>query len=148
MATRRRAREVVLQLLYKDNLNPGGPPDPELFLRRRLLERKSLVSFARDLFEGVMRHQEAIDKAIASCATNWGVDRMAAIDRNILRLGAFEVLFGETPPPVAINEAVELAKRYGDSASGAFVNGVLDQISRTHGEAAAEHATSVEEQSG
>lgn len=147
MATRRRAREVVLQLLYKDNLNPGGPPDPELFLRRRLLERKNLVSFGRELFEGVMRHQQAIDRAIASCATNWGVDRMAAIDRNILRLGTYELLFGEIPPPVAINEAVELAKRYGDSASGAFVNGVLDQISRTQGEPS-EHAASVEKQSG
>jgi N utilization substance protein B len=80
---------------------------------------------------GVSNKTEKIDKVISECATNWQLNRMAVIDRNILRAAAYELLFADgIPPKVAINEAIDMAKRYGDSESGKFVNGVLDKINK------------------
>ena len=85
--------------------------------------------FARELVEGVLQHLPQIDECIRSVAENWDLARMAVVDRNILRLGAFELLHRrDIPPKVAINEAVDLAKRYGSADSGTFVNGILDRI--------------------
>ncbi len=129
MTTRRRAREIVLQLLYEDDLNPEQNVQvAEEFLRRRLRGNKPLIEFARSLWRNVIKNRWEIDKALTARATNWSLRRMAAIDRNILRLGAYEILMGDTPGPVAINEAVELAKRYGNKQSGQFVNGILDRV--------------------
>lgn len=129
MATRRRAREIVLQLLYEDDLNPEQDHEvAQKFLSTRLHANTPLVSFAKALWRNVIKNREAIDKALSAKATNWSLRRMAAIDRNILRLGAYEILMTDTPGVVVINEAVELAKRYGDRQSGQFVNGILDRI--------------------
>jgi transcription antitermination factor NusB len=88
-----------------------------------------IKQFANQLFEGTLTHLPEIDPLIASHADNWNLNRMAVIDRNILRLGAFELLHQEdVPPKVCINEAIELAKRFGDSESGKFINGILDAI--------------------
>ncbi|MFT5170203.1 MAG: transcription antitermination factor NusB, partial [Candidatus Omnitrophota bacterium] len=77
----------------------------------------------------VEKNKKEIDDIIRKYAANWQLERMAVIDRNILRLGTFEIMFAdEIPPKVTINEAVELAKKYGDSESGKFVNGILDKI--------------------
>jgi len=126
---RTRAREVALQVLYQVEQNPGFPQaEVDLFLRRRLQEPK-LVEFARGLVGGVKANAEAIDGLITEVAENWRLDRMAAIDRNILRLGAFEMLFDAgVPAKVAINEALELAKRYSTAQSSRFVNGILDRL--------------------
>jgi N utilization substance protein B len=78
--------------------------------------------------DGVRRHRAGIDRRIERTAANWDLHRMAATDRNILRLGAYEILFSDTPDRVAINEAVELAKRYGTAQSAQFVNGILDRL--------------------
>ena len=129
MSRRSRAREVVLQLLYQDDLNPA--PDIEAieeFLTGRLGGDEELIDFARSLRQGVRRNREELDQLLGERARNWSLDRMAATDRNILRLGAFEILYAETPDRVAINEAVELAKRYGAKHSSQFVNGVLDRL--------------------
>jgi N utilization substance protein B len=132
MATRRRAREVVLQCLYARELNPGGWEDrAPPFLKGRLI-RRPLIDFAGQLLAGVQQHLVSIDQALERCATNWSLRRMAVIDRNILRLGAFELLHTETPARVVINEAIEIAKRYGDRHSAAFVNGVLDRLHKQH----------------
>ena len=89
---------------------------------------RPLIRFATDLWMNVRKNRWNLDKALSAKATNWSLRRMAAIDRNILRLGAYEILMTETPGRVVINEAIELAKRYGDRQSSQFVNGILDRI--------------------
>lgn len=131
MTTRRRAREIVLQLLYEDDLNPEQDRAvASEFLVKRLHSNRPLVTFARGLLENVLKHRWELDKSLSGLANNWSLRRMAAIDRNILRLAAYEILMTETPGRVVINEAVELAKRYGASQSGPFVNGILDRLLR------------------
>jgi transcription antitermination protein NusB len=130
MTRRTRGREVALQVLYQLEQNPGqGPAEVEVFIHRRLREPK-LCAFASTLIEGVREHQPRIDALISEVAENWRLDRMAAIDRNILRLGAYELLYctGTVPTKVAINEALELAKRYSTAQSSRFVNGILDRL--------------------
>lgn len=129
MATRRRAREIVLQLLYEADLNPGREPESSLdFIIRRMRGRKALAQFAQQLLQGTLLHRDQIDRQLARYATNWTLSRMAVTDRNILRMGAYEITVAETPGRVAINEAVDLARRYGDKNSPRFVNGVLDKL--------------------
>jgi N utilization substance protein B len=129
MSRRSRAREIVLQVLYEDDLNPDRNPEAgDAFLSNRLLQDTELVDFARSLVAGVRKHRAEIDKLLVERADNWTMERMAVTDRNILRLGAYEMLYGGTPERVAINEAVELAKRYGAKQSPHFVNGVLDRF--------------------
>ena len=89
-------------------------------------------SFCQSLYDGVVNHAEEIDQRLTQAAENWRLPRMAGVDRNVLRLGAFELLFStETPPGVTLNEAIELARRFGSADSPGFVNGVLDQIRRS-----------------
>jgi N utilization substance protein B len=128
MARRSRAREVALQVLFQDDLNPRVNPALGDELIHRRLRTEPLVEFARDLVAGVRRNRAELDAAIERTAANWSLTRMAATDRNVLRLGAFEILFTQTPPRVAVNEAVELAKRYGSAQSAQFVNGILDRL--------------------
>ena len=129
MSRRSRAREIVLQVLYQDDLNTDQPEDIRLrFINARLNQDRSLVEFAEDLLAGVRRHRDKVDQQLEEIARNWKLSRMAATDRNVLRLGAYEILFTETPTRVAVNEAIELAKRYGTNNSSQFVNGVLDRL--------------------
>jgi N utilization substance protein B len=92
------------------------------------LKAEDLIEFARQLLAGVRRHRPQLDQFIEQTAVNWSLHRMAATDRNVLRLGAYEIIHGGTPPRVAIDEAVELAKRFGSANSAQFVNGILDQL--------------------
>lgn len=129
MATRRRAREVVLQLLYEADINPGRERESSYaFIRSRMQGRKALTDFADQLLAGTLLHRDVIDRRLSQWATNWSISRMAIPDRNVLRLGAYEILFTDTPGRVAINEALVLARRYGDVNSPRFVNGVLDKL--------------------
>jgi N utilization substance protein B len=130
MTRRSRGREVALQVLYQVEQNPVIPADEiRRFIERRLLEDRKLCEFTEGLVKGVKEHQARIDAMISQVAENWRLDRMAAIDRNILRLGAYEMLFlPEVPAKVAINEALELAKRYSTAQSSRFVNGILDRV--------------------
>jgi transcription antitermination protein NusB len=129
MTRRTRGREIALQVLYQLEQNPGqGPDEVTRFIERRLREPK-LCAFAGALVGGVLEHQPRIDSLISEVAENWRLDRMAAIDRNILRLGAYELLYcDDVPTKVAINEALELAKRYSTAQSSRFVNGILDRL--------------------
>jgi N utilization substance protein B len=133
MTRRSRGREVALQVLYQLEQNTGMPPeDVRRFLARRLLGDKPLCEFTEGLIAGITEHQPRLDELISQVAENWRMDRMAAIDRNILRLGAYEMLLRpEVPPKVAINEALELAKRYSTAQSSRFVNGILDRLLQT-----------------
>lgn len=128
MARRSRAREVALQVLYQDDLNPRhNPADDERFVRDRL-RAAELIEFTNSLVAGVRRNRQELDQMLSQTADHWSLGRMAATDRNVLRLGAYEILFADTPRRVAINEAVELAKRYGTRQSAQFVNGILDRL--------------------
>ncbi len=127
MSRRSRARDVAFQVLYQDDLNPGGDPGArDQFLQRRL--DAELYDFARDLVAGVRRNRVEIDARLDETAEHWTLGRMAATDRNVLRLGAYELLYTDTPERVVVDEAVELAKRYGTARSSQFVNGILDRL--------------------
>jgi transcription antitermination protein NusB len=92
------------------------------------LRTPGLVEFSRLLIQGVVSRQTELDEKIATAAENWSVSRMAATDRNLLRLGVYEIHFTDTPVKVVIDEAVELAKRFGGAQSAQFVNGILDKL--------------------
>ena len=128
MARRSRAREVAFQVLYQDDLNPRNNPAAadELIVRR--LRADDLIEFARGLVAGVRKHREEVDALLGQIAANWSLNRMAATDRNVLRLGTFELLYCDTPEKAAVDEAVELAKRFGSAQSANFVNGILDKV--------------------
>jgi N utilization substance protein B len=129
MTRRSRAREVALQLLFQRDHNPAIERSVvEQFAQGRLRDA-TLIPFCLSLYDGVTAHQAAIDERLAQAAENWRVSRMAGVDRNVLRLGSYELLFTqETPAGVAIDEAIELARRFGTGDSAAFVNGVLDRL--------------------
>ena len=128
MSRRSRAREGVLQVLYKDDLNPDSDPAATSFFEARLRGVQELIVFAESLLSGVRRNCGELDQMLSEAAENWSLERMAVTDRNVLRLGAYEILYAETPDRVAINEAVELAKRFGAQQSPQFVNGILDRF--------------------
>ena len=90
--------------------------------------------FAKELVTGVCRSRRELDARLSAHSENWRLDMMAAVDRNVLRIGAYEILHTDTPAPIAIDEAVELARRFAGERSPAFVNGVLDSVARAEGE--------------
>jgi len=104
----------------------------EAFARDRLAADADAVAFALGLFDGVLANRAAIDDKVAATAENWRLARMMPVDRNVLRLGTYELAFAPDPTPVAVavDEAVELARRYGSAESPAFVNGILDRIAK------------------
>ncbi len=129
MMRRSRGREVALQLLYQHDLNPGLGREVLVEFVRERLRAPTLEPFSLGLYDGVVAHADDIDRRLAAAAENWRVARMAVVDRNVLRLGGYELLYTpETPANVAFDEAIELARRYGSAASPAFVNGVLDRL--------------------
>ena len=131
MIRRTRAREVALQLLFQRDLNPRAVSRAavERFARERLTDRES-IAFCMSLYDGVNIHREAIDTLLSATASNWRLSRMMPADRNVLRIGTFELRHVATPEPVPVvlNEAIELSRRFGTENSPSFVNGVLDKI--------------------
>ncbi|MEM6472223.1 MAG: transcription antitermination factor NusB [Planctomycetota bacterium] len=129
MSTRRRAREIVLQLLYEADINePRSEEAAKAFIRSRLQGRTALTAFAQKLFSGTVLHREEVDSHLSRLAKGWALSRMAVTDRNVMRMGGFEIIHSDTPGRVAVNEAVVLIKRYGDRNSPRFVNGILDRL--------------------
>jgi len=122
-------------MLYQVDIR-HAPPEQivgEFWQEQEYESPEEVKVFANQLVRGTTEHLEEIDPMIAKHAENWNLKRMAVIDRNILRLGVFELLhMNEAPPKVCINEAIELAKRFGDAKSGKFVNGILDAIHKRH----------------
>ncbi len=129
MGKRHRAREVALTLLYQFEIRPE---DPARALADYLADHPlspEARAYAETLIRGVLAEREALDQVIAAQAAHWALSRIALVDLNILRIGAYELLCcPDIPPKVAINEAVELAKAYGGEDSGRFVNGILDKL--------------------
>jgi N utilization substance protein B len=141
MASRRRAREYALQGLYQADLADTPVAAALNALWAGLMEGEGIgegrapeseeVEFAQRLAFGVEQHREEIDALIESCSTNWRLPRMPVVDRNVLRMAAYELMAcKDIPATVSINEAVELAKRFGTADSRAFVNGIVDRMAR------------------
>lgn len=133
MFRRSRAREVALQVLCQRDANRAETPEfASQFLLERLREQ-STRNYAQKLISGVTEKSAEIDQLLTVAAENWRVSRMASVDRNVLRLGAFELLAkdAEVPPPVVLDEAIELARRFGSAESPGFVNGVLDRVRKS-----------------
>jgi len=131
MRKRTQARECALQILYQYEINPQSVEEvAESFWIRFPDTPEQVRQFSEYLVRGVVEHLTEIDPSIEKYAQNWQLKRMAAIDRNILRLSVFEIIYsGEIPPKVSINEAVNMAKKFSQQDSGKFVNGILDRIS-------------------
>jgi 3',5'-nucleoside bisphosphate phosphatase len=129
MRKRTVARQIALQALYQWQVHGD---DFKTEVERFFLDwarDPDVASYARQLFEGVVSCVAEVDGVLAKAARNWSLDRMAAIDRNVLRIGAYELMYrDDIPALVAINEAVDLAKKFSTKESGAFVNGILDRI--------------------
>jgi transcription antitermination protein NusB len=143
MTRRSRAREVALQLLFQRDANPDVPRRAiEQFARDRLGNPEG-EAFCLSLYDGVVRSLSDIDARITAASENWKLHRMAASDRNVLRLGTYEIAYAlpPVPGPVALDEAIELARRYGSKDSPGFVNGVLDKVFRTNVEQQKQSAT-------
>jgi transcription antitermination protein NusB len=131
MGKRREGREVALQLLFNWDLNLREAPqvkDLDLFWELRDAVA-GVRSFATTVLNGVIANQAAIDSKIAKYTANYELKRISAVDRNILRMAIYEMLYAvDVPPIVAINEAIDIAKKFGTEESGKFVNGVLDRV--------------------
>lgn len=132
MKPRHQARQIALQALYEIDITSHSPGN---VIRDRLAAqepplRKEAADFARHIVAGVAAHTSSLDQIIAHFAPEWPVNQIATIDRNILRIALWEILFDGTPIRVAINEAVELAKEFGAEASPRFINGVLGTATR------------------
>ena len=130
MGNRRKARVLALQIIYQHDI-ASRPLEDTLrsFWESQGLPPAEVRTFAEDLAAGVRDHLEEIDALAAEYSSHWNLDRMAAVDRNILRLAVYELIYrGDIPPKVTINEFVEIAKKFSTGDSGSFVNGVLDRI--------------------
>jgi N utilization substance protein B len=133
MHGKRRARILALQFLYQIDIR-GDEVLPVLgdFLSS---EPEEASAYAESLVKGCVEKREELDSEISKWSENWDIQRMATVDRNVLRIAAYELLFVEgVPPKVAIDEAIELAKEFGDADSPSFVNGIIDSIYRSRSE--------------
>jgi len=132
---RRKAREFALQLLFQLDIRKEKPTIT--LFKRFWMEYDpddEVKAFTEETVKGTFKHLRAIDGKILASAKNWSLDRMASVDRNVLRMAAYEILYRmDIPLSVTINEAIELAKKYGTDDSGSFVNGILDNVARMAG---------------
>ncbi len=131
MGIRRRAREFALQVLYQVDVAGYSADMAYENCLRNLCPLEGVKGFSLDLVNGVVEHKKEIDDLIKKYSEHWVLDRMALVDKNILRVAIFELIYcDDLPYKVSINEAIELAKRYGADDSPAFINGILDNIAR------------------
>jgi len=129
MGKRRRAREAVVQYHFWRDLQHGETPERIEDFWDFCPVKPNVREFAEPLIQGMVEHVDEIDERIRKYCENYNLDRISAVDRNVLRLAIYEMLFREDiPPVVSINEAIELAKTFGGAESGAFVNGILDRV--------------------
>ena len=133
MRKRSLAREHALKILYQADITRRDIKTASDIYWKETDDKDSVIhAFSSRVIEGVHANSKKIDEMITTYATNWQLKRMAVIDRNILRMGVYELLFApDIPPKASINEAVELAKKYGDLESSKFVNGILDKLHKT-----------------
>lgn len=132
---RRKAREHALQILFQLDVKKEKPSAS--ILKHFWAEYQpddEVKAFAEEIVKGTFKHLAKINELIEACAQNWSLDRMAVVDRNVLRMAIYEILYRmDIPTSVTINEAIEIAKKFGTDESGAFVNGILDRVARQTG---------------
>jgi N utilization substance protein B len=131
VALRTKAREFAMQMLFQWEMSGQEPSRLEAKFWRSAKAADNTRAFANQLFEGAANEVKALDEVIAKHVENWRSERLAAIDRAILRLAIHELRGGDTPPKVVLNEAVEMAKKFSSDDSGPFVNGVLDAFRKS-----------------
>src|SRR3989344_5109294 len=154
MASRHLSRSVAMQTLYEWDFRGKKMEELSEIAERNIKEFASGLedtSFIHQLIDGTVKHIKEIDKIIEQAAPQWPLGQVAVVDRNVLRLGLYELLFGkreEVPPKVAINEAIELGKSFGGNTSGKFVNGVLGTIYREIGEPGKDDAPPAKDKEG
>ena len=127
---RKKSREFAMQMLFQWDMSQQEPAKLEAKFWRSAKAADSTRDFANKLFEGAVKHVGVLDALIVEHSANWRLERMALIDRAVLRLAIFELRARETPSKVVLNEAVDLAKKFSSEQSGAFVNGILDAVSK------------------
>jgi len=132
---RRKAREYALQVLFQLDIRKEKPTATVLkHFWAEYNPDEEVKAFAEEIVKGTFKHLVKINDLIHQCAKNWSLDRMAVVDRNVLRMAAYEILYRmDIPTSVTINEAIEIAKKFGTDESGAFVNGILDRVARLTG---------------
>ncbi|MBL8853246.1 MAG: transcription antitermination factor NusB [Planctomycetaceae bacterium] len=129
MSRRSLARQAAVQVLYQDEFNPQRSRELDRqYILTQVEADTTLSDFAWWLIDGTRQRKDELDPEIEAAAEHWSVYRMSAVDRSLIRMAAFECRSGSTPKPVAIDEAIRLAKRFGGKESPAFVNGVLDRL--------------------
>ena len=129
MGKRRKSRELALQVLYQLDVTKQDPPKVLAQFQQHFLFIEEKDEFWERLVLGVLEHSQEIDRLIERFSENWRLGRMSIIDRSILRMATFELLYCEDiPPKVTLNEAIDLGKEYGTEESGSFINGILDHI--------------------
>ncbi len=136
LTKRRRARELALQILFQREFVADMDLDASFaYFREQLEIPEESWTYAKELIAGLMKNKEAVDKKITDASRNWKISRMSPVDLNLLRIATFEILYGhdEVPPKVAIDEALEIAKRYSGTESPNFINGLLDEILKSKG---------------
>lgn len=134
MGRRHQARELALQVLYHMEFHQGEPAESFDRVSASFSSSADAHAFSRQLVMGVWEHKEELDALIRGASKHWRLERMSIVDRNVLRVAVYEVLFlKDIPPKVSIDEAVELGKRYGTEESGAFINGILDSVYHSTG---------------
>ncbi len=132
---RRKAREHALQILFQLDIRKDKPSATVLkHFWAEYDPDDEVKAFAEEIVKGTFKHLAKINDLIHQCAKNWTLDRMAVVDRNVLRMAIYEILYRmDIPTSVTINEAIEIAKKFGTDESGAFVNGILDRVARLTG---------------
>ena len=132
---RRKARELAVQVLFSLDFGNQSPEQAFELICKNFDANKKVREFSKELVLGVWENREKIDEEIRKVSKNWRLERMSRVDRAILRLATYELLFrDDIPPKVSINEAIELGKKFGDDNSYSFINGILDSIYRLRGE--------------
>lgn len=128
---RTKSREFAMQMLFQWDMSRQDPTKLEGKFWRTAKAADNTRAFANKLFEGAAKEADELDALIVQHAQNWRLERMAIIDRAVLRLAIYELRIAETPPKVVLNEAVDLAKKFSSEDAGAFVNGILDAVNKT-----------------
>ena len=144
MSSRRRSREMAIQVLYQVDVVKSDPAEAMRLFCEHFKAPESIRDFAFELALGTHEHREEVDTLIKRFSENWRLERMPIVDRNILRLATYELLYRlDIPAKVSINEAVDIGKKYGSEDSGSFINGILDRI-RLHLEESGRRKTAME----
>jgi N utilization substance protein B len=137
MGSRRRCREIILQILYQIEMSGLEPRRSLALYWEHFAPAEDVREFVTGFLLGVCTNREQIDAVVNRYSEHWKLERMDCVDRNALRMGVYELLYcPDVPPKVAMNEAIELGKKFGSEESGAFINGILDRIQheKAHGE--------------